>query len=142
MTSLDVDANPLQKLPDTAGMVGLKVLSANNISLFALPYADSLPKTLNMLSVDGNELRSVPDWVYDRVERNGLTFSMWPQCLRGWVKPDGASQCIKRMECQPPPPLQTGPKASPGSLAHPLPSLAGGTVTVLLCLSFLGDLRV
>ena len=142
MTSLDVDANPLQKLPDTAGMDRLKVLSVKSISLAELPTTDSLPRTLNTLSVDGNVLPGVPVWVYDRVERNGLTFSMWPQCLRGWVKPDGASQCQKLMECLPPPSLQAGTKASTGSLAHPLPSLAGWTVTVLLCLSFLGDSRV
>ena len=96
MTSLDVDANPLQKLPDTAGMEGLNKLSAKNISLAKLPATDSLPLNLKTLSVDGNDVSVVPDWVYDRVESKGLTFSMWPQCLRGWVAPvDGASQCQK-----------------------------------------------
>ena len=142
MTSLDVDANPLQKLPDTTGMYGLKVLSANNISLAELPATDSLPKSLKTLSVDGNDLPRAPDWVYARVERDGLTFSMWPQCLRGWVKPDGASQCQKLVECLPPPSSQAGTKASTGPLARPLPTRAGWTVSALLCLAFLGDSRV
>ena len=84
MTSLDVDANPLGLLPDTAGMDRLTMLRANNISLAELPATDSLPGTLKTLSVDGSDLRrlnasGVPDWVNDRVESKGLTFSMWPQ---------------------------------------------------------------
>jgi hypothetical protein len=80
-------------------MDGLKVLSAKNISLARLPATDSLPESLKMLSVDGNDLPDAPNWVYARVESKGLTFSMRPQCLRGWVKPvDDSSECQK---CRP-----------------------------------------
>jgi hypothetical protein len=71
-----------------------------NLNLSVLPTLQEADlSSLRKLSIDGNPLKQVPDWVYARVESKGLTFSMWPQCLRGWVKPvDGASECQK---CRP-----------------------------------------